>query len=121
MNALTSPPVKSSAHSPADVPLVQYRDGSVYAMSLTTPGRVYRVTLDPLSCECLGWQHRRHCCHSQAALARFASPCDWCGQFGAQAFVNGVDGDSIIHLCGDCLETGTAPAAWWAALRPVEA
>ena len=92
----------SKAHSPESVPLVQYRDGSLYAMSLTTPGLVYRVQLDPLACECLGFQHRQTCCHTLAAQARFAPPCLWCGStVDVEVWHNGWD-DSELALCRSC-------------------
>jgi hypothetical protein len=84
------------------VPLVQYRDGSVYAMSLSEPGRTYLVTLSPLSCTCKGWQYRGVCCHSTAALVRFSPPCLWCGsREHVETWFNGWD-DSELALCSAC-------------------
>jgi hypothetical protein len=103
MVALTaSPSVHSKAHSPADVPLARYKDGSVFAMSLSQPGVTYAITLEPLSCTCAGFTHRGQCCHSTAALARFAPPCFWCGsRQNVEVWRNGWD-DSEMALCRSC-------------------
>jgi len=98
-----SPTCKSSAHPTADVPLVQYRDGSIYAMSLSEPGRVYLVQLAPLSCTCAGFSFRGRCCHATAAVERFGQVCEHCGHSGADVdvFVNRWDNNSTIVLCTD--------------------
>jgi hypothetical protein len=63
---------RRGAHCPESAQLVQYSNGEIRALSLSVPGQVYDVTLEPLSCSCPSFRFRQHCYHSAAALARFA-------------------------------------------------
>jgi SWIM zinc finger len=79
-----SPRSQSKAHSPAEALLARYADSSIVALSLSRPGTTYRVQLDPLSCECPGFQYRGACYHVAAAAERFGAveqhPCGNCGR-----------------------------------------
>jgi hypothetical protein len=85
------------------VPLVQYRDGSIFAMSLSQPGVTYLVQLDPASCQCPGFQHRGSCCHLAAALARFGRACEWCrSHTNVQVYRSGWCNGAEVALCTAC-------------------
>jgi hypothetical protein len=110
---MTSPsatPVQRSAprgaHAPAEAQLAQYPGGAIVALSLSEPGRTYRVQLDPLSCECPGFQHRGCCYHVKAAVERF----------GEQAAA--VEPEPRRYVCYSCghpwsEQDGTLSAAGW--------
>lgn len=79
----------SAAHDPAEAQLARYSDGSIVALSLSEPGRTYRVQLEPLACECPAFRFRSACYHSAAALARYGevepapARIDRCGNCGS--------------------------------------
>jgi hypothetical protein len=103
MVTATLAPHRSKAHPVESVPLVQYASGELMAMSLTTPGQVYTITLTPRpSCTCKGWQYRGQCCHVATAQEKV---CYWCDRMdpSVQVYRNGFDGGAPLALCSECL------------------
>ena len=114
----TASPVQSRAHPPAEALLASYPDGSLVALSLSEPGRTYRVQLAPLACECPGFQFRGCCYHVRAAVERFGlqaeSPeepeyvCYSCG--APWSLATGTLSEQGRHICADvsvCFRTAS--------------